>query len=234
MSSQRPFRAVSPRDLYEGDYSEDEEDDSGSVDALESDAQAATEYVVNWFNSVMPRTPKYRTGLAYDDRMRFHQHPSQSHPECPERIEVIMETFKQTGLMSKLFNIPVKEAQESDILNIHSRKHLAFVKSLDDPSERETQRSYLDRHSAYASEGSVTAAFVSAGAVVSAVEHLASKVVRNAVCVVRPPGHHAENSKVCGFCLFDNVAVAASVAIKKHGYERVLILGQLFRFQEPL
>ena len=230
MASQRPpTRAVTPRDLQEVDFS-DEGSGESSFDELESDPERAISYVMEWYNKVLTRSAKYRTGLAYDNRMLLHHHPTQSHPECPERIEVIMETLKQAGLISKMYSIPIKEAQESDVLNVHSRKHLAFVRSLDDPSARESLRGYLDKHSAYASEGSVTSAFVAAGAVISAVECLAHNVARNAMCVVRPPGHHAENSKVCGFCLFDNVAIAASVAIKRFNYQRVLILGKYFFF----
>jgi len=186
----------------------------------------ATRNAVEWYKKI--GLPKYthRTGLAYDERMRHHRHPYHKHPECPERVETIMASLMETGLARRMFRIPIRLANDAQLGLIHAPEHISFVNSLVDDATRKNLFHSLEHRSAFASEGSVEAAYVSCGCVLSALEHVASNVILNAVCVVRPPGHHAEKQVVCGFCLFDNVAVAAAVAIKEFGYKRVLILGE--------
>ena len=74
------------------------------------------------------------------------------------------------------------------------------------------------------SPGSLTAAYLAAGGALAAVDAIMSRQVDQAFCAVRPPGHHAESGRAMGFCLFNNVAIAARYVQKKHGLKRVLIV----------
>src|SRR5262249_31314323 len=74
------------------------------------------------------------------------------------------------------------------------------------------------------SPGSWNAALRAAGAAVHAVDQVMTGSAKNAFCAVRPPGHHAEPERAMGFCLFDNVAIAALHARAKHGAERVAVV----------
>ena len=73
------------------------------------------------------------------------------------------------------------------------------------------------------SSGSFTAALTAAGAVITGVNAVMRGSIRNAFCVVRPPGHHASASRGMGFCIFNNIAIGARHAMRSHGVERVLI-----------
>jgi acetoin utilization deacetylase AcuC-like enzyme len=74
------------------------------------------------------------------------------------------------------------------------------------------------------SAGSLAAAYLAAGGALAAVDAIMRGEVEHAFCAVRPPGHHAERSRAMGFCLFNNVAIAARYVQKKHGLSRVLII----------
>src|SRR5256712_5170422 len=74
------------------------------------------------------------------------------------------------------------------------------------------------------SPGSLGAAYLAAGGTLSAVDAIVERRVDNAFCAVRPPGHHAESGHAMGFCLFNNVAIAARYFQKRHGLERIAIV----------
>ena len=237
---QHPFGNIymdrSPTLTSQGKYHENygNEGSEGDLSSSEFDEgdrftpEQAISQCVKWFTKVSPNPVTNRTGLVYDRRMQKHFHPYQKHPECPERTLTIMGALESSGLKNRMFQLPVRTATDAELLLVHTPEHLSYVNSLIDPVKRKENFLSLERRSAYASEGSVEAAYVSCGSVLSALDHLVSGKIRNALCVVRPPGHHAERDEVCGFCLFDNVAVAASVAVKEHGFKRVLILGKNF------
>jgi acetoin utilization deacetylase AcuC-like enzyme len=100
---------------------------------------------------------------------------------------------------------------------VHDAKYIDFIDSLRGRSAR------LDADTAV-SPASVDAAYLAAGAAIEMVEALASRKANRAFALVRPPGHHAERDRAMGFCLFNNVAIAAAHAIDQLGCRRVLIV----------
>ena len=140
------------------------------------------------------------------------------HPERPERLRAIEEAFASDGFAGlKREEAPI--AETAAIERLHPGRYVETIhRSL--PIKGNV---WLDPDTAM-SPGSWNAALRAAGGAVYAVDQVMSGAVKNAFCAVRPPGHHAEPSRAMGFCLFNNVAIAALHARDKHGAERVAVV----------
>ncbi len=140
------------------------------------------------------------------------------HPESPERLAAIYKLLEEKGLMETLEKTPLREADPEEISRIHTPEHVERVKATS-----EEKRFWMDGDTP-TSSGSYRAALLAAGSVLNAVDAVVSREVDNAFALVRPPGHHAEKNQAMGFCLFNNVAIAARHAQKRHNINRVLIV----------
>ena len=141
------------------------------------------------------------------------------HPECPERIQAINDQLIRSGVDRFLHHLDAPLATEEQLELVHSPDHIAFVK------ERSPSSGYfmLDGDTIM-NPHTWSAALRAAGAAIAGVDAVMRGQVENVFCAVRPPGHHAEPTRSMGFCVFDNVAVAARHAIEAHGIERVAII----------
>lgn len=157
-----------------------------------------------------------RVGLVYDPV--FLKHDTGVHPENPQRLEAIMEVLGDCGIKDRLVKTNPVPATKEQLALYHTP-------------------AYIDRIEAFAAGGggnldgdtvasldSYQAAVTAAGGVITAVDEVMQGRVDNAFALVRPPGHHAEKARAMGFCLFNNVAVAALYAKEQYGLERILIL----------
>lgn len=174
------------------------------------------------------------TGCCYDDRMKLHANadfgPKPHHPEDPGRIEAIMMKFKKAGLIFMgsdsdyvevmrtnptryMWRIPAREALESEICNVHLPQHYAWVRALSHKSTEElrqiTKLMDLGRESIYVGSMTFEASLVSAGGAIETCKSVVAGEVKNAFAIIRPPGHHAEYDMPMGFCMFNNVPIAA-------------------------
>ncbi|KAF7233372.1 hypothetical protein EG68_06928 [Paragonimus skrjabini miyazakii] len=147
-----------------------------------------------------------------------------SYPECPERSSIILNRCELYGLLSRCTLITAEPASDELLFPTHRHSHVSKVTEtesmLDD--ERKTLASELD--SAFFNEHTNLAARLAVGSVVQAVESVHHGDVRNAFCLIRPPGHHAMDNEACGFCIFNNVAIAAQYALDRLEYNRILIV----------
>jgi acetoin utilization deacetylase AcuC-like enzyme len=158
------------------------------------------------------------TGLIYDPRYLDHDMGA-GHPESPNRLRAIMQQLEQSGTAARLTKIEPRKAEDEWITQIHTPSYLAMLKSHAPTNGRVS----LDPDTSM-SPGSLTAAYLAAGGALAAVDAIMSRQVEHVFCAVRPPGHHAEAGRAMGFCLFNNVAIAARYAQKKYGLIRVLIV----------
>jgi len=140
------------------------------------------------------------------------------HPERPERIMAIKKLLMERKLFQKLKQIPIVEATDEDILSAHSPK---VLKRLKDSIEADLKLldgdTFINKHS-------LKAARMAAGGLMQLTKAVLEGDLDNGFAIVRPPGHHATDVKSMGFCLFNNIALAAKMAINKHGLKKVLIL----------
>ncbi len=143
----------------------------------------------------------------------------QWHPESPERLSAIQDYLLATGLFDVLQVRDAPLAERDDLLRVHSEAYLAELERLV-PSDGYQE---LDADT-FLNPYSWQAALRAAGAAVAAVDAVMAGEAGSAFCAVRPPGHHAEPGKAMGFCLLNNVAVAARHALEVHGLERVAVI----------
>jgi len=158
-----------------------------------------------------------RTGIVYDDAYKTHD-PGAGHPEKPARCDAIMAALTVRPLAEKLLRIRPREATEAELLACHTKAYLATVRA-----EVRAGRRSLSTGDTALCKATLPAALLAAGGVCAAVDAVVAGRVKNAFCVVRPPGHHASGSRGMGFCVFNNVAVAARYAQKTYKLPRVLI-----------
>lgn len=159
-----------------------------------------------------------KTGLVYHPAYLEHDMGA-GHPESPNRLRAIMQQLEQSGTAARLTRLAPRKAEDEWITQIHTASYLEMLKA-EAPA---TGRVSLDADTSM-SPGSLTAAYLAAGGALAAVDAIMSKDVDHVFCAVRPPGHHAEAGHAMGFCLFNNVAIAARYAQKRYGLSRVLIV----------
>ncbi len=159
-----------------------------------------------------------KTGLVYDPRYLEHD-MGLGHPESPNRLRAIVQQLEQSGTMARLIRIAPRMAEDEWITTVHTAAYLASLKQHAPASGRVS----LDPDTSM-SPGSLTAAYLAAGGALAGVDAMMNSEVEHVFCAVRPPGHHAETNRAMGFCLLNNVAIAARYAQRKHGLSRVLIV----------
>ncbi|KAI3625374.1 hypothetical protein CBS9595_000735 [Malassezia furfur] len=155
------------------------------------------------------------TGLVYDVRMMLHTTPApgETHPEQPARIERIYTLLEQNGCVARMVRIPAREALRSEVALVHEPSLWdEFEATVQMPFDElvEYSRQLEARASLYLNEYSTISARFSCGSVIEMCQAVATRRVRNGFALVRPPGHHAEPNCGTGFCLYNNVAVAAT------------------------
>jgi acetoin utilization deacetylase AcuC-like enzyme len=156
-----------------------------------------------------------KAGLVEDPRFREHRGPA-GHPERPERLLAVAEALEPHR--PALRTIAPRAAEDDELLRIHGRGHLARVA---DAARRAP--THLDADT-FLSPASLEVARLAAGGTVDLARAVVQRKVHAGLAAVRPPGHHAEAGRAMGFCLFNNVAVAARALQADEGVERVLIL----------
>jgi acetoin utilization deacetylase AcuC-like enzyme len=159
-----------------------------------------------------------RTGLVADDVCAKHE-PGFGHPESPARFSAIMQGIAAHGLHSKLTPIASRDAALEELTLCHTRKYLSLARD-----EIAAGAPILSTGDTHVNVASWEAAVRACGGVLAAVDAVCGGELENAFCAVRPPGHHATADRGMGFCVFNNVAVAARYAQRRHGMERVLIV----------
>jgi acetoin utilization deacetylase AcuC-like enzyme len=158
------------------------------------------------------------TGLIYDDRFLDHQ-TGAAHPERSERLVAIAQKLVQSYLWDEMARLPFAPATVEQVARVHNLNYIQRVQAACEQGE-----SYLDAGDTPVGPTSYDVAMLAAGGCIAACAAVMKGVVDNAFCVVRPPGHHAEHGRAMGFCLFNNVAIAAQYLIEAHRLRRIAIV----------
>ena len=155
--------------------------------------------------------------LLYSDT-RFLNHETGHHPEGAHRLRAVIDHLRTTGLDARCVRPELKPCDRRWLARVHSPRYIdevwAFAKSGGGNIEADTVIGPESYH----------VALLAAGSVADAVERVVCGEDSTALCLVRPPGHHALTNRAMGFCLFNNVAVGAKLAVDVLGLDRVLIV----------
>ncbi|XP_063501906.1 histone deacetylase 4 isoform X13 [Symphalangus syndactylus] len=191
-----------------------------------------------------PTKPRFTTGLVYDTLMLKHQctcGSSSSHPEHAGRIQSIWSRLQETGLRGKCECIRGRKATLEELQTVHSEAHTLLYGT--NPLNRQKLDSKkllgslasvfvrlpcggvgVDSDTIWNEVHSAGAARLAVGCVVELVFKVATGELKNGFAVVRPPGHHAEESTPMGFCYFNSVAVAAKLLQQRLNVSKILIV----------
>ena len=156
-------------------------------------------------------------GLVYDDAFLKHRAPYE-HPEHPGRLRAIREQIVAEGLARRCRDVPAREATDEELARIHTPRLMALV-----AETAEHDFLQLDPDT-YTCRDSARAARLAAGGLVDLCAEVAGGTLDSGFALLRPPGHHAEAGRAMGFCLFNNVAVAARAIQAARVAEKVLIV----------
>jgi acetoin utilization deacetylase AcuC-like enzyme len=155
-------------------------------------------------------------GIIYDPI--YLKHETGEHVECPERLISIMSYLEQTKLMSHLTLVSPRPATVDELALVHHIQYINHIQSI-----ARDGGGYLDSDTVM-SPRSFEVALYAAGGGIEAIKSVLEGRVESAFALIRPPGHHATPSRAMGFCLFNNVAIAAKYAFSKYGIERLAII----------
>ncbi|MFQ5443216.1 MAG: histone deacetylase [Nitrospinales bacterium] len=156
-----------------------------------------------------------KTGYVYNPL--YLKHETEPHPENPGRLEAIHHKVRSSDIYKDLILVEPRKATEEEIAAIHDTSYIHQVKR-----SCEGGLHSMDADTVISSQ-SYEAALLAAGAGLAAVDQLMEGTCDNVFCGVRPPGHHAEHNRAMGFCLFNNVAIAAKYAQNNWELVRVFI-----------
>lgn len=143
------------------------------------------------------------------------------HPECPERLYAIQDRLIAAGLEMLLTHYDAPAASIEQLARAHDRAYIQMIH--DSAPHAADVLTWIDGDTAL-NQHSLAAALHAAGAAILGVDLVMSERHHAAFCAIRPPGHHAGRAKGSGFCIFNNVAIAALHALDAHGLERVAII----------
>jgi acetoin utilization deacetylase AcuC-like enzyme len=156
-------------------------------------------------------------GYLYDDHYLLHD-PGKRHPESPQRLIAIRQILENPAVRDHFQKLHPRMAKAGELELIHSPLHIQRI-------EQAARRapSFLDLDTSVSIDSYQTA-LLAAGGVLQCVDSICSGKLRRVFAFVRPPGHHADRERASGFCLFNNVALAAAYALREYKLDRIAIV----------
>lgn len=155
--------------------------------------------------------------LLFTDR-RFQDHLTGRHPESPQRLEAVLEHLEREGLLQTCPQGTITPATIVQLQAVHTAEHIQTIADF-----ASTGGGRIEQDTVVSQQSSLVAR-LAAGAAIAAVQAVVKGDHTQALCLVRPPGHHALPDAPMGFCLFNNIAIAARYAQRVLGLERILIV----------
>ncbi|XP_049740704.1 polyamine deacetylase HDAC10 isoform X3 [Elephas maximus indicus] len=167
------------------------------------------------------------TALVYHEDMtvaRLLWDDPECEMECPERLTVALEQLRRRGLEQRCLRLAAREASEAELGLVHSPEYVAMVRGTQGLGKGELQALSGQYDTVYFHPSTFHCARLAAGATLQLVDAVLTGAAHNGLALVRPPGHHSQRTAANGFCVFNNVAIAAEYAKQKHGLHRILIV----------
>jgi len=155
-------------------------------------------------------------GYVYDPI--YLKHDTGEHVENAGRLEAIISRLEETGLKQQLTPIKPRIASVEELSLVHQKQHISHIQDV-----AKKGGGWLDADTVMSPDSYQVALYAAGGAIV-ATEAVMDGKVNSAFALVRPPGHHATPRQAMGFCLFNNIAVAAEHALTRYKLERILII----------
>uniref|UniRef100_A0A674N1W1 Histone deacetylase n=1 Tax=Takifugu rubripes TaxID=31033 RepID=A0A674N1W1_TAKRU len=208
----------------------------------QSSPASASSFPISVPASDPPTKPHFTTGLVYDSLMQKHQcmcGNTNNHPEHAGRIQSIWSRLQETGLRAQCECIRGRKATLEELQTVHSEAHVLLYgtnplrQKLDcrlthtsqiTPIVNMPKTNTVDSDTIWNEVHSSSAARLAVGSVVELVFKVATQELKNGFAVVRPPGHHAEESTPMGFCYFNSVAIAAKLLQQRLNINKILIV----------
>nr|XP_012645010.1 histone deacetylase 10 isoform X2 [Microcebus murinus] len=172
-------------------------------------------------------SPAMGTALVYHEDMtapRLLWDDPECEIECPERLTAVLDHLQQFGLEQRCLQLSAREASEAELGLVHSPEYVALVRGTQDLGKGELQALSGQFDAVYFHPSTFHCARLAAGAALQLVDAVLLGAAHNGLALVRPPGHHSQRAAANGFCVFNNVAIAAEHAKRKHGLHRILIV----------
>ena len=157
-----------------------------------------------------------KVGLVYDPI--YLEHDTGNHVEVAARLKEVMWSLGNSGVKQRLVEIHPTPASQEELSLVHSIEHISQIEKV-----AQSGGGWLDADTVMSS-ASYKVALYAAGGVLNAVDAVMERRVDSAFALVRPPGHHATRTSAMGFCLFNNIAIAARLSLRKYGLDRILIV----------
>uniref|UniRef100_A0A1B6DQI7 UBP-type domain-containing protein n=3 Tax=Clastoptera arizonana TaxID=38151 RepID=A0A1B6DQI7_9HEMI len=169
---------------------------------------------------------KQNTGIVYDELMIEHKCDwDTSHQERPERFTRILERCNELGLLTRCTKINSREATLEEISMKHTKELIDSLKTTDGNDNVLKLEEIASNYDAvYFNSKTYKLSLLAAGSTINLVDNICSDNIQNGMAIIRPPGHHAMESNHCGYCFFNNVAIAAECALRNWGLSRILII----------
>ncbi|XP_060600766.1 histone deacetylase 6-like [Ruditapes philippinarum] len=201
-------------DLYQPCYEEDYEDQRHElyekIDAL----------IRNTNLHCAPNS----VGIVTDSNMLLHRDPSGLCEETDRRLSVCCDTLRSKGFWKRCQTIPERQATTEELSVAHTPDYIKLIRKTSGLSEESIEKYQSTFQSVYLCKDTYLAATSAVGCLLSAVDNVLIGKSQASVAVIRPPGHHAEPNAACGFCIFNNVAIAAKYIRQQTPTKRVLIV----------
>ncbi|XP_050435603.1 polyamine deacetylase HDAC10-like [Adelges cooleyi] len=166
------------------------------------------------------------TGIVYDHGA-FIGHKclwDENYSENPLRYTSIVDRCNSLGLIERCVRIETRPATREELLCVHTAKHIDRLKETENYSEQDLEQLSSEYDSIYLHQSTYRQSLMAAGSSIELVKSVVEGKVQNGMAIVRPPGHHAMQSEYCGYCFFNNVAVAAQYVLDKTPIQKILIV----------
>ena len=178
----------------------------------------ATVVPLSLYRNILWAQEMAHTAFIFDPRYTRHD-TGPGHPERPERMDAVLARLEQVELADRLPSVAPRPATQQELAACHDRAYVDLVRREVLAGARQ-----LSTGDTVISRASLDVAILAVGGALAAVDAVVEGRARNAFCAIRPPGHHASSARGMGFCIFNNVALAARYAQQTHHIGKVAIV----------